>query len=73
MSHQSSQDSQTQSDQESVYDNGSIETQSICNGPYESCFNCPDEPTVEGSCFCFECYLAFVLILHANSEDEDME
>ena len=76
MSQQSSQDSQSQSDQESQNDNNTIETQSIYDGPYESCLTCHNEIMTD-SCFCFECYadiaLRIQILNDEQNEDENME
>jgi len=71
MSQQSSQDSQSQSDQESQNDNNTIETQSIYDGPYESCLNCPNETIVEGSCFCLMCYAELALCIETLDEEQN--
>jgi hypothetical protein len=75
MSQESSQDSPSQSDQESENDN-SIETQSIYDGPYESCLTCHNEIMTD-SCFCFECYAELALRIQIlndeQNEDENME
>ena len=83
MSQQSSQDSLNQSAQDSQNDNISIETESIHDGPYESCLNCPNETIIEGSCFCLMCYTELALCIEIlddeqnenenEDEDEDME
>ena len=70
MSQQSSQNSQSQSDQDMMCDDGlSIHTLSFGDGPYESCFECENE-ALPNSHLCMDCLAATVLVTLMIAEQD---